>query len=447
MTVRHLRYSSVAIALHWLIAALLLFEIGLGWRMDGPRGPETYAVYQLHKSIGITVLMLTLLRLAWRLTRRPPPFPPTLHPWERGLAHTVHVLFYVLLIGMPLTGWLLVSASRTAIPTVLYGLWPWPHVPAVATLDAVSKARVEGAAGFGHHALAWLAYALVALHVLGALKHQFVDRGGDMARMVPIFGRGTPDRGALASITISAIGIALALVAIGNRIHLKPIPLGAPPPAEAAVTRAPEPAPAAPAVTPAAAPPAAEPLAAPPPAAVAGPAAPVKWTVNRARSSLGFASHWSGGPIDGRFDRWDATISFHPDALAGSSVKVTIDMASAHTGVTDTESSLPEDDWFAVKAHPRATFTASDFRHLGGERYEARGTLDLRGVARPLVLPFTLAITGKTARMTGEVKIDRTSFGVGQGEWASTDDVPALVTVNVRITADAPQPITTARSK
>ncbi len=111
-------------------------------------------------------------------------------------------------------------------------------------------------------------------------------------------------------------------------------------------------------------------------------------------------------------------------------------MSSARTGVAETESALPEADWFAVASHPTASFTATKFRHVAGNRYEAIGKLTLRGISRPLKLPFTLTIAGDVATMTGTATIDRTLFGVGQGEWAATTDLPAAVTVTVAVKAD-----------
>ncbi|GAA0308060.1 hypothetical protein GCM10009087_17610 [Sphingomonas oligophenolica] len=423
------RYSRVAMLLHWLIAACFAFQIGLGWRMDAPRGPQTFAVYQLHKSVGITILLLTLARLAWRLTRPAPAFPATMSLLEKRLASIVHAGFYVLLLGLPLTGWLLVSSSKTAVPTFLYGLLPWPHVPGIAGLAPSTKALVNDASGFGHEALVYIAYLLLALHVAGALKHQFYERGGDLARMLPA------PRRALGAAAIAVLILFAALVATGNQLRLAPIALAgsaAPPAAQAAPqVQAPPPAPIA---TPAAAP---TPRAAATPSTEATAAATAdSWTVRHAASTLGFHTRWSQGPVDGHFGKWSATIRFGPGALDASSVDVVIDMASAKTGVADTESALPEADWFAVSSHPTASFHATKFRHVAGNRYEALGRLELRGVSRPLKLPFTLTIAGDVATMAGTATIDRTVFGVGQGEWAATTDLPATVTVTVAIKAD-----------
>lgn len=180
------RYPAVAILLHWLIAALILTQIVLAGRMEGPRGPETFAMTQFHKSVGITILLLSLARLAWRLMNPPPPFPETLRPWERTLARISHVGFYVIMIGMPLTGWIMVSSSIYGRPTILYGVIPWPNVPGLAGLAPDPKAVWHDAAEFLHHQIIKGFYVLLALHVAGALKHQLFSRDEPvLARMAP----------------------------------------------------------------------------------------------------------------------------------------------------------------------------------------------------------------------------------------------------------------------
>src|SRR5262249_15144815 len=117
-------YSAVAIGLHWLIAALMLTNIGLAWYFTNLKGPAEVAPLALHKSIGITVLLLTLLRIGWRLVNPPPPLPDHMAAWERWAAKGTHYLFYLLMLGMPLSGWAMVSASPLIKlhPTVLYGV-------------------------------------------------------------------------------------------------------------------------------------------------------------------------------------------------------------------------------------------------------------------------------------------------------------------------------------
>ncbi|MEJ0066897.1 MAG: YceI family protein [Caulobacteraceae bacterium] len=126
---------------------------------------------------------------------------------------------------------------------------------------------------------------------------------------------------------------------------------------------------------------------------------------------------------------------FDPKDLAHSDVAATIDIASAATGNGDRDAEIPDQDWFWTSHFPRATFVAHGFQAAGPGRYLAAGVLTIRGVAKPLSLPFNLAINGAAAHMTSAVALNRLAFGVGQGEWAATDTVPAAVTVNIDLTA------------
>ncbi len=183
------RYSIVAIVLHWLIALLIFANIGLAWTFQNiPKGLTEYNLIQLHKSFGITVLLLSVLRLAWRLVNPPPPEPP-MPRWQLIASQVVHWGFYVIMIGMPLSGWVMVSASPLNLPTLLYKTIPWPHLGFIHDLPVGAK-KVWGHWGEAAHGLlAKLAYALIVLHIGGALKHQFLDRDNLIARMAPFLGR------------------------------------------------------------------------------------------------------------------------------------------------------------------------------------------------------------------------------------------------------------------
>ena len=159
------------------------------------------------------------------------------------------------------------------------------------------------------------------------------------------------------------------------------------------------------------------------------------WTVDKGASKVAFASSFDGGAFNGSFRRWDAAIRFDPANLAGSSALVTFDMTSAATGDSSRDQALPQDDWFAAARFPKATFKAMSFRSLGGNRYQAVGDLTIRGVTKPLTLPFTLVITGGVAKMNASVGLNRLAFGVGQGDWKTTEVVPGTVTVNISLTA------------
>lgn len=409
------RYSYTAITLHWLIALLLAFQIALGWALEGNNGPELFARYQLHKSIGITILLLSLARLAARLfTSRPPASDGPV--WTRVLANAVHWLFYLVMILAPLTGWLLVSTARVQVPTLLYGLIPWPHLPVGRSLHEPAESI--------HGALAWLAIGLFALHIAGALRHQWLLGKPELQRMIPFA------RGKAAGAAIAALALVGGAFVAGQTVY----PERTRPAAEKA------------------SPPVATPTAPAAPAEKAGETTATEateetpevttqpladWTV-ASGGRLGFTARWNGEAVDGRFDRWRAAIRFSPDALAKSTIRVTVDLASADTGDGQRDDSLKSSDFFDVGAHPSAVFTARDIRHLGGDRYEARGTLDLRGVSKPATLRFTLRIDGDRARVAGTARVDRTAFGVGQGEWAATDAISAGVDIAFSFNATRP---------
>ncbi len=169
-------------------------------------------------------------------------------------------------------------------------------------------------------------------------------------------------------------------------------------------------------------------------AAVASAKAP-SWVVNKAASRLSFQSSFGGTPFSGAFARWDAAISFDPANLAGSSVLVKIDMTSAKTGDGDRDAALPGNDWFATAKFAQATFASKNFKSLGGGRYEAIGTLTLRGISRPLSLPFAIKIDGGQARLMGSAVVNRRVFGVGQGQFASAETIPLDVRVAIVLVA------------
>jgi cytochrome b561 len=118
------RYATVAVVLHWLIAALLVINIALAWSRGFITREKSGVVMDIHKSTGILILLLSLVRLGWRLAHPAPPYPAGLPAWERGLAHVTQWGFYLVMIAMPLTGWVMTSGPRAHGPLTLYGLLP-----------------------------------------------------------------------------------------------------------------------------------------------------------------------------------------------------------------------------------------------------------------------------------------------------------------------------------
>lgn len=178
------RYSRVAILLHWVSALCVLALLGMGLLMvHGDLAPmRRFQLYQWHKSVGITVLLLTILRLAWRLKQKPPPHPDGMPARERRMASAAHHALYGLLVGLPLAGWAVVSFSPFNIPTVLFGQIPWPHLPLSELVDAAAgEAVMKRVHAYG----AWFLGLLVLLHVAAALRHHWILRDDVRRRMSP----------------------------------------------------------------------------------------------------------------------------------------------------------------------------------------------------------------------------------------------------------------------
>jgi cytochrome b561 len=172
------RYGAPAQIFHWVIAALIVTQFVLARTAeDLPLGVHKLALLARHKSFGMTVLMLAVLRLLWRLWHPAPPLPSGMKPWERIAAHATHVAFYVLLFAMPLTGWMMSSAKNYSVSW--FGLFTWPNLigksePAFDFLKST------------HDLLSDVLFAIAVLHILAALKHHFWERDDVLLRMLPL---------------------------------------------------------------------------------------------------------------------------------------------------------------------------------------------------------------------------------------------------------------------
>ncbi|NVN04762.1 cytochrome b [Asaia spathodeae] len=183
------RYGAVAMILHWIMALGILALLAIGLIMvHGSLDPGTmFRLFQLHKSIGITILLAALLRLIWRLLHRPPVLPASMAQHEIRLAKLGHFLLYGEMFFLPLTGWALVSSSVFAIPTVLFGLISWPDLPYLPHL--ADKRPVEAVFTTLHAYGAYFLMAVLALHILAVLRHHFILRDAVLMRMLPSWRR------------------------------------------------------------------------------------------------------------------------------------------------------------------------------------------------------------------------------------------------------------------
>lgn len=412
------RYSKGAVALHWLIALLLAGEIALGFAM--PRGADGFAEYQLHKSIGITILALSLLRLGWRFTHRRPA------PLEGGvtgfLASAVHVGFYAFMILMPLTGWALVSSDRIDVPTLLFGVVPWPHLPIGEAWNEVAEEA--------HELLAWGGLALFALHVVGALRHHVMLGDGLLARMTF---DGKAGRALAAGGAVIAVGLVTLFTVGGDREPSPAERIDEPSPVETVepmldsetevteqaeevveelvpedtveAEQAAEP----------------EEVAAEP----AGP--PPSWTIQPG-GTLRFTVDNAGNALNGRFTSWSGDIVMDPDAPESAEITIRVNLTSASMGDATQDNMLGGADFFNTASFAQATWRSTAVERVSGSRYRANGTLSLKGASRPQAITFTLSGNGNRRSVEGSASIDRTAFGVGTG--ANAENLAGAVRVN-----------------
>lgn len=422
------RYSSVAILLHWLIAIAILSMIPMGWWMTSAiEQPDTqalaYRVFQIHKSIGFLILALTALRVIWRLTHPVPRLPREMLGWEQFAARATHVAFYALMIAMPLTGWAYVSSGWAVstdtpleVPTSWFGLFVIPHLGFIESASDAVRRAVGFASMSAHSAMAWGAVVLVALHVGAALKHQFINRDGVLSHMVPVLPHAdvplAERSGAGAKWAEGFVGVAAILVlAVGAAIAGKPAPK------EIGIATA---------------------AASSEQVVEAGlqPGTAQAWTIDADASSISFSGTHSGAPFTGKFTDWTADVRFDPADLAGSTAFVTVKTASALTGDATKDGALKGAEWFNPNQFPTAYFEASEFKALGGNRYEATGQLRIKSTSVPVVLPFTFdEATGK-ATVSGEVEVDRTALDLGMASDAAGSWVSKTITVKIDVRAD-----------
>lgn len=386
------RYTAVAVVLHWAIAAAIVGNLLLGWWMHealeaGAMQARIVGAFQLHKSIGLTVLALTLLRLAWRLAHRPPGLPATMPAWERIAARAVHWAFYALMLLVPLTGWAYVSAqwrgdAPLRVPTLWFGLFNVPHLFDAAALAADERKAVAARSFAAHAWLAWSMGGLLVLHVAAALKHRYVDRDAVLAGMAP--------RSGAAIVLLVGIAMAAALV-------LVPLRSGG-----AAGVRS----------------------------------APGGWLVDPS-SEIVFAGTHAGTPFRGRFTRWEADIRLDP-ATGAPAVSATVETASATDGVPLHDETLAQAEWFDVATYPHARYIATRAtpRPDGGYAIEGNLRIKDREIAVP---PLHLIVEGGALRITGRFEIDRADADLGMESDPSGEYVSRRIEVGIEVKALRPE--------
>ena len=379
-------YTQTARVLHWLVAAMIVLQYVLANLAEASDSRiATLALLANHKSVGITILGLAIARLAWRVRYPAPGLPAGMARWQVIASHLSHWSLYALLIAMPLTGWMMSSASNYPVS--------WFSMIQLPDLVAASEARADVFETV-HNTLAKVLAMLALLHVFAALKHALLDRDGLLARMS-------------STVSLSLFGIVLVagFLALGRP--------GAAGGGEEGGSAA-------------AAPIDESPVNSELPA----------WDIDYEESSIVFRAEQAGAEFEGRWPDWTATLRFAGDRLEDSRFDVTVDTGEVDTGDGERDATLAEAEWFDTGRHPEAYYRASRFLSIGGGNFLADGEFVVKGNATPLALVFTVE-EGDDGRRTleGTATIDRLAAGVGTGEWTDTTWVGQEVSVEVRVEA------------
>lgn len=187
-------YTKVAIRLHWVIAFLIIALLAGGKLMGFiPNDNATlkFMVYNWHKTIGLLILVLSIFRIYWRLTHKPPALSSEITGFPKLASKAVHMFFYVFMIAMPLIGWAIISTSR--FPSKLFNAVHLPKLPILSGIEGDERKAIHGLFEEAHEILAYIAMALIVLHVAAAIKHHM--SGNDiLARMLPSLAKNKKDK-------------------------------------------------------------------------------------------------------------------------------------------------------------------------------------------------------------------------------------------------------------
>ena len=386
-----LDYTPLAKFLHWAVAGMIVVQFSLAnfAKAAEEAGSKLGQLVLLanHKSVGITVLGLAILRLGWRLVNKPPAFPAFLPRWQILASHASHWLLYALLIVMPISGWLMSSASAYSVSW--FNLFQLPDFVAP---DPNLKENLEST----HKILARALFAIAGIHILAALKHAVIDRDAILQRMTSV-----------ASVVMFILIIVVGVIALGGAG--KSFAMDEPDATLAqtseenndeAIERG-----------------------------------LPRWNIDYDASFIRFTGIQAGATFEGAWQSWLADIRFSESNLTASAFDVIINTAAVDTKDDDRDSTLAEAEWFDSDNFPEARFVAKRFSPADGGDFTADGELYVKAHAVPVSLRFNVTEDGGRRVLAGSAVLDRLALRVGTGEWVDTTWIGRDVSVEVRVVA------------
>ena len=380
-------YTQFARYLHWAVAGLIVLQYVLAnWAEvleENDAALRQLAVLANHKSVGMTILMLAMVRLAWRFKHKPPALPESLPDWQRMSAHTAHWLLYGFLFALPLSGWLMSSASAYTVSW--FNLFSFPDL--VAPNPELKETFEEI-----HELLTTLLLVTAVVHIVAALLHRFRDHNDILQRML--------------SPAPFAVGAALLLLGVWQLGFVGSQPVSRTIPAQVDTQIRVEDG--------------------------ESSSLPV-WVVDYDASAIDFTGEQAGASFRGTFTSWQADIQFDPEQLGNSRANVLIELSSVDTQDKDRDDTLGQAEWFAGA---QARFHASEFAvDEAGEYIATNATLAFGERVREVEFRFHIQVGKDGIVLDGQARLDRLALGVGTGDWTDTTWVGQFVDIAVRVVA------------
>lgn len=409
-------YHSLSRIIHWLTALVILGLLSLGFYMSGLGFSENkLALYALHKSFGLLVLLLVFVRVAVYVFAGRPRSLPGHKIWEKALSHSAHAFLYFAMVALPLSGWVMSSAGDFTIQ--FFGI----DVPDIVSKN---KALFHSSREF-HESVALILVIVIGLHMVGAFKHHFMDRDETLVRMT------RPGLGFKGGVLVALLSGLLFLPPLyftardilhevgeedgdhqGNVIAAQGV--------RADIQQ--------------------KPMV----SAASDAAGLPSWAIISDKSDIAFQAMQYGQSFSGAFKNFSGAIFFDPKDLERSHAEIKIDVSSIKTGSDDRDMQALSESWFDVKNYPEARYEIDRFSKgdSAGDsaQYIAHGRLTIRGVSMPVDLPFSLQIDAQDggarhAVMRGDLNLKRLDFGIGQGEWKDTHAIGNEVKISIKVEA------------
>lgn len=399
-------YGSLAQLLHWSVAALIVTQFVLAQLAERAEDNDAkmaqLALLANHKSVGITILMLALLRVCWRFISPPPALPQTMPGWQVLVSKLSHRLLYVLIFVLPITGWLMSSASAYTVSW--FGLFQLPDF--VAPSESLKDSFHET-----HHLLAELLFVLAVLHIVAALKHHFFDKDDILKRMI------SPSSLGVFAVLLTATLWSFAT--IGTKSGADDHALSAP----ESVVEVPQESPQTAAVE----------------STENGAESKLAaWDIDYEASSIKFTAEQAGATFSGVWPAWRADMFFAQDALAQSRFDVKVDVTKVDTRDEERDTTLMEPEWFHTQKFPEARFLTREFKKNPDGTFSAMATLTTKDFGAPVEFHFSVEESVEKVILTGNTRLDRLALKLGTGEWTDLEWVGQYVDVEVRVEASVP---------